>query len=219
MRRFRKEENGNAIVEATILLPFCTIVVIALFYASLFMCQKVNLQTNVQNALLYYKNVDSDTNVIAKANMDYSSSDGTIGGVGSSYGGAGYFFPYRFLGMKFNSSELESFFRSMSKHMFFDDGSNVTFQTKKTNYIVYKTISATATQTITPAVSLEMVGGPKNITISAKGTVVINNGDDFVRNTDFAVDIFRRSELGKKATELVEKAVDYYGKFKEKFGI
>ena len=55
MGKWIKNEKGLAVVEATLLLPFCFIMIIALYYAAIFMCQKANLQANVQNALIYYK--------------------------------------------------------------------------------------------------------------------------------------------------------------------
>lgn len=55
MRQLIKSEKGTAIVEATMLLPFCILMVLALYYASIFVCQKANLQANVENALIYYK--------------------------------------------------------------------------------------------------------------------------------------------------------------------
>ena len=214
------EESGTAqIVEATILLPFCMIMVLALYYASIFMCQKANLQANVQNALIYYKNVDSDTFVEASGNMSYGGNSGTVGATGSRYGSPAYKFPYRFFFMDFEKSKFESFFRSMCGHMFFDDGSNVELTVENKNYIVYKTITATATQTVKPAVSLKMVGLPDSMTISVTGKVVINNGDDMIRNTDFVVDVVKQTAIGEKAAELLDKVSGYYDFFKEKFGV
>lgn len=217
---FLISESGTAeIVEATILLPFCMIMVLALYYASIFMCQKANLQANVQNTLIYYKNVDSDTFVEAFGNMSYGGNGGTVGATGSGYGTPAYKFPYRFFFMDFKKSEFESFFRSMCGHMFFDDGSNVELTVENKNYVVYKTITATATQTVKPAVSLKMVGLPDSMTISVTGKVVITNGDDMVRNTDFVIDIVKQTAIGEKATELLDKVSGFYNSFKEKFGV
>ena len=36
MRQLIKSEKGTAIVEATMLLPFCILMVLALYYASIF---------------------------------------------------------------------------------------------------------------------------------------------------------------------------------------
>ena len=103
--------------------------------------------------------------------------------------------------------------------MFFDNGENVQISADSKNYIVYKTITATATQNVKPAISLKMVGGSDTITISATATAVVTNSDDFIRNTDFVVDVVSKTKLGQKASELIDKAWDFYGRFKEKFNI
>lgn len=219
MRKFHKDESGLAVVEATILLPFCMIMVIAIYYAAIFMCQKANLQANLQNALIYYKNVESDTYVVAGSQMDYSNSSGTVGAVGSNYGTPTELFPYRFFGMKFDKTGFESFFRSMCGNMFFDTGSNVTLTTDKDNYIIYKTISATAKQSVSPAISLSMLGLSDSMEIAVTGEVVVTDSDDLISNVDFIIDIVSETSLGKKATEMVDKAVEWYNKFKTKFNI
>lgn len=223
MEKLIKNEKGLAVVEATLLLPFCFIMIIALYYVAIFMCQKANLQANVQNSLIYYKNTDSDNFVTASSGMAYGKAEGTITAVGSSYqvpaGDYSNSFPYRFLGFKFNKKDFNSFFRSMVGYMFFDSGENVQLSAENKNYIVYKTITATATQTVKPAISLKMVGGRDTITISATATAVVTNGDDFIRNTDFVVDIVSKTKLGQKASELVDKAIDFYDSFKKKFNI
>lgn len=218
------DERGAAqVVEATILLPFCMVMVLALFYAAIFMCQKANLQANVQNALIYYKNVDSDTYVEAKENMDYGGGSGSVDAKGSSYASPTFKNPYRFFLMEFSKGKFETFFRSMCGHMFFDDetvgGSKVQLTVENQNYIIYKTVTATATQTVKPAISLKMVGVPNEMTITVTGKAVVTNGDDMVRNTDFVIDIVRQTWLGEKATELVGKVSHYYNLFKEKFGV
>ena len=229
MKKTSDSESGLAIVEAAILIPFCMLMVFALYYAALFMCQKANLQANLQNALIYYKNVGknvgSDTYVEASDRMAYVQADGTVGAVGSSYGETTYLFPYRFFfGMgsdssRFNKGAFASFFHSMCGNMFFDDGSNVVIEASEKNYVVYRTITATATQTVRPAISLEMVGMPGSLTLTVSGSAVISDGDDFIRNVDFVIDIVEDTALGKKAGELVGKAKGFYYKFKEKFKI
>lgn len=219
MREFHKDEGGLAIVEATILLPVCMIMVIALYYAAIFMCQKANLQANLQNALIYYKNVESDTYMEAFDKMACVSADGMVSAEGSSYGRPAYLFPYRFFGMSFDSASFESFFKSMCGNMFFDDGSNVQLTANETNYVVYKAITATAVQTVKPAVSLAMVGVDDEMTISVMGTVVVSDADEFIRNTDFVIDIVEDTAFGEAAGSLVDKATDFYNRFKEKFHI
>lgn len=219
MRQLIKSEKGTAIVEATMLLPFCMLMVLALYYASIFVCQKANLQANVENALIYYKNVDSDTYVHASDAMSYQKSGSVTTANGSSYASPTYEQPYRFLGMKFENAKFERFFRSMCGYMFFDTGSNVKLTTSTKNYVVYKEIKATATQTVKPAISLSVIGVPDSMKISCTSTVVISNADDFIRNTDFVFDIVEDTKLGQAASGLVDKAKGFYEKFKQKFGV
>ena len=213
--KFHSDNSGLAIVEATILLPFCILMVIALYYAAIFMCQKANLQANLENTLLYYKNIESDTFVQAYPKMYYSSDEvGTYDGNGSSYGPTIIEDPYRFFIMKFDESALHSFFNSMCGAMFFSSGDDVTFKAESHNYILYKTISATVTQTVKPAISLSTLGIRDSFEISASGTVVITDADEFIRNTDFIIDILDDTKLGKKATEVIQKTAEFYQKFK-----
>lgn len=214
-----KSEKGTAIVEATILYPFCIIMVLALYYASIFVCQKANLQANLENALIYYKNVQSDTYVEAKTNMAYKKENGTVAAVGSSYGEVRYEQPYRFIGMKFDKDNFKKFFHSMCGYMFFDNGSNVKVEASSKNYIVYKEIKATATQTVKPAIRLSMVGASDSLTITCTSSVVVTNGDDFIRNVDFAIDMAENTKLGEIAGSFTDKIKSFYQKFKEKFGV
>ncbi len=219
MGRFFKTEDGMAIVEATILLPVCMLIVIALYYASIFLCQRANLQANLQTALIYYKNVESDTFVEAKAQMQFQNTEGTVAAVGSSYGSTSKLFPYRFFGMKFRESEFHSLFQSICGHMFFDTGDNVALSVKSENYVVYKKITAAASQAVRPAISLAMVGVPEEMTIAASGEAIVTDADDFIRNTDFAVDLISNTTLGEKIGDLADKVTGYYDKFKEKLHI
>lgn len=219
-KKFSKNESGLAVVEAAILLPVCILMVVAIYYAAIFMCQKANMQANLQNALIYYKNVDSDTYVSADADMDFTRTkdDSTkISAKGSSYSVSSSLFPYRFFSMKFNNDDFESFFRSMSGYMFFDSGDNITLTTDTSNYVIYKTIKVTAEQTVMPAVSMSLIGLSDSLTISSTCEVVITNSDDFIRNVDFITDLLRDTKLGQKASELVDKAAEFYKKFKDKF--
>ena len=59
--------DGYTIVEATFVFPIIILIVLALFYVAIFLCQRAILQSNLQTALLYYKNVESDNYIEATA--------------------------------------------------------------------------------------------------------------------------------------------------------
>lgn len=213
MRKFRKGEQGTAMVEATLMLPFCMIMIVGVLYAALYLCQKANIQSNLETALLYYKVAESDTYVEARTQMEYDGSG--LEAVGSNYGTVRYLNPYRFFFMKFKESDYKSFFRSICGHMFFDAGENVSITAQRHNYVFYKTIEATATQTVKPPVNLSWVGGPEKMVIEVTGEIVINDGDDFIRNVDFAIDMLADTKMGSFIQGIGERAKDIYGKFKE----
>ncbi len=217
-KKFHKDESGLAIVEATILLPVCILMIMAVYYASIFMCQKANIQANLQNALVYYKNTGSDTFIEANANMAYVRDENRLTTAGgSAYGTPSEKFPYRLILFSIDEDNFRSFFRSMAGVMFFDSGENIEITADSTNFVIYKSIKATATQTVRPAISFAMIGLPDAITIEVTGEVVVTDGDEFIRNIDLAVDLLSDTKLGEMAKNIGSKASELYSKFKTTF--
>lgn len=219
MKRFSKNESGLAIVEATFLLPICFLIIIALYYASIFLCQKANLQANLQTALIYYKNVESDTFVEAKATMDFTNVEGVVAGQAGNYGDTELLFPYRFFGMKFRQDSFADLFRDISGYMFFDTGDNVKLEMHAQNLVIYKKLQATAEQEVSPAISLKLVGVPDKTVISATAEVAVSDADEFIRNTDLAVDIINQTPVGDALQKCKDAIANVYKNFKEKLNV
>lgn len=222
MKEFLKNKKGDAIVEATMLLPFCLVMIIAMYFAAIYVCQKANLQANLQNTLIYYKNTYSDTFIGVADEPSYSQSDGKdIAGSVNKYDASKYKNPYRFFTMDKPGSGFEKLFITMAGHMFFEapGGDNIEVDVKTTNYVVYQALSVDVSQTITPAINLNMIGVDNKMDIDVSGTVVVSDGDDFIRNTDLVIDVIQNTEIGKAAKDLVDDAVEVYEKFKDVFGI
>lgn len=216
-QRLKSEKGVATMVEATLMLPFCALAVVGVLYASLYICQRANVQANLELALTYYKSQESDTYVSAKDSMEYGETG--LEGRGSSYGSPAYLNPYRFFTMKFKESGFKSFFFSVCGHMFFDDGDDLVFEkVEKHNYVFYKTIEASVSQEVRPPINLSMIGGPEYMTIQATGKAVISDGDDFIRNADFAIDILADTKLGELAQNAAGKVQEIYGKFKSFLG-
>ena len=163
-----RKEKGYIFVEAVLVFPVCILIILALYYAAIFMCQKANLQANLQTALVYYSS-QYDPYVGLDDQMSYSLQSGTQEASASSYEVNGALFPYRFFGMDFSEDNFASFFDSMSGYMFFDDGSNITIEANAENYVIYRKITAQATQVVQPAISFSLLGLDDSMTISAGG--------------------------------------------------
>lgn len=226
-----KKEKGNTIVEATIVYPITIMTFFVLLYLSIFLCQRANLQANLEDALVYYKSVGTDTYVSVDSALSYNMEDITDHAKGNSYHVTEKLNPYRKLGnalakgflqavgSKTSESGFAKFFRSGSGHMFFDDGSNVSISYKENDFVIYKRITATATQTVKAPINLSMVGGKNSMVITAQATAVVVDGDDTIRDIDFAGHLIDNSVVGEKLRETVSKVTDFYGKLKEKMGI
>ncbi|MCR5330120.1 MAG: hypothetical protein K6E62_02900 [Lachnospiraceae bacterium] len=233
MKQRRSNEEGHVIIEATIIFPIMILMVVALFYAAIYLCQRANLQANLQNALVYFKNTQSDTFVgLPGKEMVYTVSDDTKI-TGTSFAkdqglseddgdGLRYKFPYRSFfrnrNVK-NENAFVTFFRYMTGTMFFDTGENVEVHYETKNYVLFKQVLATATQRVQSPLSFSMVGVNAGMTISAQAEMTISDGDEFVRNIDFIADLISNSKFGEMLNGLTEKIGNIYDNIKGVFNI
>lgn len=221
MKEKNYAESGHTIVEATIIYPVTIILFFVLLYASLFVCQRANLQANLEDALIYYKNVDTDTYVMADKVMSFTTDGNTIAATGNTYTTPEKLDPYRHIfktlgAGQISSGDFKSFFLSSYSHMFFSDGSNIDVTITEKDYLIYKRITATATQTVKSAINISMVGATNSVTISSTASAVVMDGDSMIRDIDFAKDIVSETKVGQKASEIVDKAVNLYNELKSK---
>lgn len=222
----KKSEQGDVIVEATIVFPVAIFIFFALLYAALLFYQRANLQVSLEDALIYYKHVNSDTYVSAGADISFQNNEDGIAAAGNQYGSPEYLDPYRHIGgsimgavtgknQNIDSQSFESFFRSAYGHMFFGSGENIEITVSEQNFVIYRRVTAKAVQTVKSPISLAFIGASDSMQIKAEATVVVVDGDDLVRDIDFAAD----TKVGKMAVNAVGKLVEFYNKFKDKFGI
>lgn len=229
MRRFLTKEQGDTIVEATIVYPVTILVFFVLLYASIFLCQRANLQANLEDALIYYKNVGTDTYVYVNDKMTFQKEGETISADGNHYEVSQKLNPYRRIGKaignavgyeEISSDKFSEFFHSSCGHMFFYSGKNVKVELESvTDAVLYRKIKARATQTVETPINIAMVGATNSMTIAAEATVIVIDGDDTIRDIDFAGDIIKNTKLGEAVTDAAGKAMDYYDELKGKLGI
>ena len=224
MREKNNNEIGHTIVEATIIYPITIMLFFVLLYGALFVCQSANLQASLEDALVYYKNVGSDTYVKVGDTLSFETDGNTIHEYGGQYGTTKKLDPYRHIFSTFtrdtiNGTDFKNFFLSSYKHMFFSDGSNIDVTIKEEDYLIYKRVTATATQKVEAPINIAMVGADNSLNITANASVVVMDGDSMIRDVDFAKDAISQTKLGKKVKELVGKAKDLYVKMKDKLGV
>lgn len=226
MRSIDFKESGYTIVEATIVYPVTVMLFFVILYASLFLCQRANLQAKLEDALIYYKNEATDTFVSANESMIITKENELIKIAGNSYEVESSINPYRHIGAALgnaigingNQDKFSKLFHSRYGTMFFDDGENIKVEViSVTDAILYRKITVRATQQVSAPINLAFVGAENSMTLSAEATAIMVDGDDLIRDFDFAVDLVENTKVGKKAKELAGKAMEYYEKLKEKF--
>lgn len=219
MKQFIKNQKGMVIVEATFVLPVVILCVIALYYAAIFMCQKANLQTSLEVAAVYYKNTLTDQ-YVSVSDMNYSLADTDSYDAGAAVRQAlEVKNPYSSIFSRFEEETFKQIFYDNCKFMFFASGEDIKFTSvKDTNYLVYREITVTAEQTLTPAVSFRFIGiDNNNVKITSSVKFVVNDTDEFIRNLDCGIDIIDKLTQGTEVRNALENAADAIGRFYNKY--
>ncbi len=215
---FVKDTSGGAVVEATILFPIMIMIFAGLVLLSMYLPARAVLQQATQYAVTAIATEKSDTWLFYdEKNMKY------------------YF--------KENKGELDNVYAAFIKSVSLDnkrdkdkveeivinvEGNKVnTINTPSDdlevkfgiiNYVIYKEIIVTATRTIPSVVNLSFVGFPKEIPITVTSTSVVQNGDEFIRNIDIAVDFAKYMDGKYNISDAFSGVTDFLEKFKSAFG-
>lgn len=182
-RQFIEDTNGDAMVEAAILFPIIIMIFAALVMLSIYLPIKATLQRATQYAATAIATTKSDTW------LEYDDDS-----------------------MSFKRIENKDSLMNVYVALFTDgydverkgrnivttiEGRIVTPQPGEllvdadiNNMLVYKEIVVTATREFKPPVKLPFISFPEEFKITVTSTAVVQNGDEFVRNMDLAVDFF-----------------------------
>ena len=176
-----KDEKGDAIVEATILFPIMIMIFGALVLLALYLPTQAVLQRATQYSATAIATESSDTwlffdessmsyywasdksmlpNVYTSLFSSNASSTSRGGNIVTIIEGRG-------IGSKAGTLRVDCFI---------------------VNRLVYKEVVVTATREYTVPVNLSFIRFPETISIMVTSTAVVQNGDEFVRNVDMAVD-------------------------------
>lgn len=214
MKKISAGEKGDVTVEAAVIFPLAILIVIILLYLSIILFQKANLHAGLETALAYYKPIVTDMFVSADSGAAYRSESSAVAGKGNSYNSSAPLNPYDDLFgnvHNINSGDFKKFFDSIAGNMLFDG--DVQIEINYTNYVLYKEFEAKAVQTIKLPVDFSFIGLTNEYTITASARVAVNDHDDIIRNTDYAVYLLKDTKLGEMTEQIAEKVKDYYEKF------
>lgn len=186
LNKFWADTNGDAVVEATILFPIMIMIFAGLVLLAMYLPTRAVLQYATQYAATALATERSDTWLYydEKA-MKYEWEDDkkNLNNV--------YVSLVKSFGSGNDSYKAQSIVESLEKGSISTTSGILTIDYDVVNYIIYKEIIITATRTIPSPVDLSFVGFPKEIPITVTSTAVVQNGDEFIRNMDIAVDFIK----------------------------
>jgi len=172
---------GDAVVEATILFPIMIMIFAALVLLAIYLPTKAALQRATQFAATVIATEISDSW------LNYSSSS-------QSYvwetdkNRLPNVYVALFSGAGDVASKGEDIVADIEERGISSKTGTLSVDCDVFNWLVYKEIVVTATREYTIPVNLSIIGFPETLPITVTSTAVVQNGEEFVRNMDLAVD-------------------------------
>lgn len=220
-RQKGRREWGAVEVEATIILPIVILSVVMLLYLSLFLYQRANLQAGLETALIYYKNIVTDTYVKRNESLTYPAGDESSIGEGNSYEAAEPLNPYRgfyhVIADNINEENVvggfEDYFYSAAGNMLFAE--DLKIEIEYVNYAFIKEFKASAVQKVVWPIDLSILGVGREYEITAAARAAVVDHDGIIRDADYAIDLLEETKLGEIAHGLGDQVKKAYDKMKE----
>ena len=191
------DQNALAVVEAAILFPIMMMIFAGLVLLSMFMPTRAALQRATQYAATALASEKSDTWLFYDADtMTYywESDKRALDNVYVSI-------IKTIISGKDDADKAEIIVQKVEQSGISVRTGELTVDFGIVNRLVYKEIIVTATRTMPLPVDLSFIGFPKELPIVVTSTAIVQNGDEFVRNIDIAVDfvkyIVEKYELGE----------------------
>ena len=183
-----KDERGGVIVEATILFPIMIMVFAGLVLLSMYLPTRAQLQRATQYVATGMATARSDGSVTFDENgYGWSGGDKEFANVYAAM-----------FSTDISADQAKSIIQNKFNTGLLTSGENLSVECGVNNYVVYKEVFVTATESFKSPVNLSFVGFPETISMTVTSTAVVQNGDEFVRNLDLAVEFveYLAEEMG-----------------------
>ena len=181
MKCFAGDENGDAVVEATILFPIMIMIFAALVLLAVYLPTRAALQRATQYAATTAATVCSDTWLFFDGDtMSYywEEDKNNLDNV----------YVALFSGNSAVKSLAEEIVPEIEGRSISSKAGRLDVNCDVFNRIIYKEVVVKAERVFDIPVDLSFIKFPQTITVAVVSTAVVNNGDEFVRNMDMAAD-------------------------------
>lgn len=213
LKRFIRDTNGDAVVEATILFPIMIMIFAALVLLATYLPQRTLLQEAAQYTATALATQASDTYIAFDNNgnriqkvPDISVYVTVVKGVLGSNLDVG--------------DQAQQIATHRAKNAILPVSSVITVDLDVKNYIIYQELTVTLTQTVPMPVDLSFIGFPTELVLVQSASAVVQNGDEFVRNIDIAKDMviwldnkfgFSKSLRESGALDKIDTVLNFFG--------
>ena len=182
-----RDEAADAVVEATILFPIMIMIFAALVLLAVYLPTRAALQHATQFAATVLAVENSDTWL--------SFDEGSLSYVWETDRRN---LPFVYSAMFDSGDDVEGRGEYIARQIenrglsFKEGGLEISCYT--VNRLVYKELVVTATREITVPVNLSIIRFPQTMSVTVSSTSAVQNGDEFIRNMDIAVDFISFAE-------------------------
>ena len=206
-----KDTNGDAAVEAAILFPIMIMIFAALVLLATYLQTKAVLQRATQYAATAIATEKSDTWLFYDQDtMSYNweTNKNNLENV--------------YVGLFSNGGDIqdkgEAVVIGVEGRGLSLKGGTLDVKCRVEDKIIYKEIVVTATRTFTTSIDLSFIMFPQTIPIAVTSTAVVQNGDEFVRNIDLAVDFTEYLVEKYQLNDITGSISSFGGKVSSFFG-
>ncbi len=216
MKQIYKNENGYAAVEAAILFPIIFMIFFAIIMLSMYLPTRAVLQHATQYTTNVLATENSDTWIKYDENSDeyvyLKKSDLTnvyVSFFGEDLAGA---FNNLTSGNSTNKTSQNKAKIIVQKK--YDEAPTFKYgeldvEFTMLNYLIYKEIIVTATNTIPIPLDFSFIGFPKEIKLTVTSIATVQDGDEFLRNIDIAVDVAKTIDDKLGISEMLKGVKDF----------
>jgi len=181
---FVKDTNGDAVVEAAILFPVMIMIFSALVLLAIYLPTRATLQNATQYAATVIATEQSDEwlffdrgSMSLRWEKDKRNLKNVYENLFSNSGGV--------------QDKGEEIVTRVEGRSLSSKAGTLNVVCCIANKIVYKEVVVTATREFTVPSGLSFIGFPDTIPITVTSTAVVQNGDEFIRDIDIAVDFVK----------------------------
>ena len=206
-----KDTDGDAIVEATILFPIMIMIFAALVLLAIYLPTQATLQRATQHAATALAVEKSDTWLFFdESDMSYyweTDKSRLLNVYAAMFSDISDVVP--------RGEDIAAYVDSRTIS---PKAGGLAIDCYVDNKYVYKEIVITATREYAMPVNLSIISFPETLTITATSTAVVQDGDEFIRSMDLAVDFaefiskkFGLDNVSDSIGKYWEKASSFFG--------